>query len=177
MSCCDCQGKGQEELNLIEQFPEKREQLEAYIESLDISDDREKNRGFLIQSLHKAQDIFGYLPLSVQLFVADKLKLHLSEVYGVISFYSYFTDKPVGKYKINVCTGTACFVKGAGAILEEFKRYLNIECGETSRDRKFSLGALRCVGACSLAPVVMVNEKVYGKVSTKMVPDIISECK
>jgi NADH:ubiquinone oxidoreductase subunit E len=94
----------------------------------------------------------------------------------VISFYSYFTDKPVGKYKINICTGTACFVRGADAILEEFKRLLVLEEGETSSDKKFSLGGLRCVGACSLAPVVMVNEKVYGKVTTKMVAEIISEC-
>jgi NADH:ubiquinone oxidoreductase subunit E len=95
----------------------------------------------------------------------------------VISFYSYFTDKPVGKYKINVCTGTACFVKGSGAVLEEFKRLLVLEEGETSPDEKFSLGGLRCVGACSLAPVVMVNDRVYGKVTTKMVAEIISECK
>lgn len=172
---CKCQEH--EELNLLEQFPDKKVLLESYLDSLPLTDDREKNRGFLIQSLHKAQNIFGYLPESVQLLVAGKLKLHLSEVYGVISFYHYFTTIPVGKYKINVCTGTACFVKGSGAVLDELKRYLNIEEGETSKDKKFSLGGLRCVGACSLAPVVMVNEKVYGNVTTKMVPEIISECK
>ncbi|MHB9139721.1 MAG: NADH-quinone oxidoreductase subunit NuoE family protein [Victivallaceae bacterium] len=172
---CKCQEH--EELNLLEQFPDKKVLLESYLDSLPLTADREKNRGFLIQSLHKAQNIFGYLPESVQLFVASKLKLHLSEVYGVISFYHYFTTTPVGKYKINVCTGTACFVKGSGAVLDELKRYLNIEEGETSKDKKFSLGGLRCVGACSLAPVVMVNEKVYGNVTTKMVPEIISECK
>ncbi len=172
-----CQCQNHEELNLLEQFPEKKVQLESYLDSLPLSDDREKNRSFLIQSLHKAQNIFGYLPESVQLLVSGKLKLHLSEVYGVISFYHYFTTTPVGKYKINVCTGTACFVKGSGAVLDELKRYLNIEEGETSKDKKFSLGGLRCVGACSLAPVVMVNEKVYGNVTSKMVPEIISECK
>lgn len=172
---CKCQEH--EELNLLEQFPDKKVLLESYLDSLPLTDDREKNRGFLIQSLHKAQNIFGYLPESVQLLVAAKLKLHLSEVYGVISFYHYFTTTPVGKYKINVCTGTACFVKGSGAVLDELKRYLNIEEGETSKDKKFSLGGLRCVGACSLAPVVMVNEKVYGNVTSKMVPEIISECK
>jgi NADH:ubiquinone oxidoreductase subunit E len=172
---CKCQEH--EELNLLEQFPDKKVLLESYLDSLPLTDDREKNRGFLIQSLHKAQNIFGYLPESVQLLVAGKLKLHLSEVYGVISFYHYFTTTPVGKYKINVCTGTACFVKGSGAVLDELKRYLNIEEGETSKDKKFSLGGLRCVGACSLAPVVMVNEKVYGNVTSKMVPEIISECK
>ncbi len=175
MSCCDC--KANQKKNLITEFPEKTKQLSAFIDALGIGDDRDKNRGFLIESLHEAQAVFGYLPRAVQQFVADKLKLHLSEVYGVISFYSYFTDKPVGKYKINVCTGTACFVRGADAVLEEFKRLLVLEQGETSPDEKFSLGGLRCVGACSLAPVVMVNEKVYGKVTTKMVAEIISECK
>ena len=160
---CECKECGQK--TLVEEFPEKRTQLEEYIATLPLSDDREKNRGFLIQTLHKAQEIFGYLPLDLQHFVADKLKLHLSEVNGVISFYSFFTDKPVGRYKINICTGTACFVKGAGQLVEEFKRYLNLNLGETSRDRKFSLGGLRCVGACSLAPVVMVNDKVYGNVT------------
>jgi len=174
MSCCDC--KAGQKRNLITEFPEKTKQLSAFIDALEIGDDRDRNRGFLIESLHEAQHIFGYLPRAVQQFVADKLKLHLAEVYGVISFYSYFTDKPVGKYKINVCTGTACFVKGSGAVLEEFKRLLVLEEGETSPDEKFSLGGLRCVGACSLAPVVMVNDKVYGKVTTKMVAEIISEC-
>lgn len=162
--------------NLVWDEPEKRAELESYIDGLALTDDPEKNRGFLIQSLHRAQSIFTYLPESVQLFVADKLKLHLSEVYGVISFYSYFTDQPVGKYRISVCTGTACFVKGAGKILEEFQRHLGIEEGQTSDDLRFSLGGLRCVGACSLAPVVMVNDKVYGNVTTKMVPDIIDDC-
>ena len=175
MSCenCDCGGK---KPDLLTQFPEKLKKLNEYIATLPLGEDVDKNRGYLIQVLHKAQEIFSYLPLELQLHVADKLGLHLSEVYGVISFYSYFTDKPVGKFKINVCTGTACFVKGAGNILEEFKRYLHIEEGETTDDEKFSLGGLRCVGACSLAPVVMVNDKVYGNVTTQMVPEIIHEC-
>ncbi len=172
-SCCNCST----ELDLLEKYPDKKKELTEYIETLPLTDNKEENRGFLIQTLHKAQEIFTYLPRSVQLFVADKLKLHLSEVYGVISFYSFFTDKPVGKFKINVCMGTACFVKGAGPILDEFKRYLNLDEGETSKDLKFSLGGLRCVGACSLAPVVIVNEKVYGNVTKEMVPEIINECK
>ena len=172
--CCPSGPIGSD--NLVVDEPEKRAELEAYIDSLPLTEDAERNRGFLIQCLHRAQSVFGYLPESVQLFVADKLRLHLSEVYGVISFYSYFTDQPVGKYRINVCTGTACFVKGAGKILEEFQRHLGIEEGQTSDDLRFSLGGLRCVGACSLAPVVMVNDKVYGNVTTKMVLDIIDDC-
>jgi NADH:ubiquinone oxidoreductase subunit E len=157
-------------------MPDKKQELDAYISTLPIGEDKEQNRGLLIQTLHKAQEIYTYLPESVQLHVSNALGLHLSEVYGVISFYSYFTDKPVGKYKINVCTGTACFVKGADKILEEFSRYLGLKEGETSEDRKYSLGGLRCVGACSLAPVVMVNDRVYGNVDTKKVPGIIEDC-
>jgi len=172
MSCnCSCK-----KLNLIDKYPEKTQELSTYIDSLPLGNDVDKNRGFLIQSLHKAQHIFSYLPEEIQEYVARRLKLHLSEVYGVISFYSYFTDKPVGKYKINVCTGTACFVRGSDRILKEFKRYLNIDEGETSVDQNFSLGGLRCVGACSLAPVVIVNDKVYGNVTPKMVPEIINSC-
>lgn len=169
---CECGG----EVDLIASLPEKTAELTAYIDSLPVSGDRDRDRGLLIQCLHRAQDIFSYLPVSVQLFVADKLGLHLSEVYGVISFYSYFTDKPVGRYKINVCLGTACFVRGADKISAEFQRFLNIKEGEMTPDGKFSLGGLRCVGACSLAPVVMVNDKVYGEVTAKMVPEIIGEC-
>ena len=155
----------------------KKNELNKYIESLPISADINKNRGYLIQCLHKAQGIFGFLPEEVQQIISNKLRLDISEVYGVISFYSFFTDVPKGKFQINVCMGTACFVKGADKILNEFSNLLKIKSGETSNDMKFSLGGLRCVGACSLAPVVMVNEKVYGNVTTKMVADIIAEYK
>ncbi len=171
--CKECQTKK----SIIEIYPEKTQELASYIRELPLTESSEFNRGFLIQCLHKAQSIFGFLPEEVQLFVADKLKLHLSEVYGVVSFYTFFTTVPQGKYKISVCTGTACFVKGAGQILDEFKRYLNVEEGKTTEDMKYSLGILRCVGACSLAPVVMVNDKVYGNVTPKMVPEIIDDCK
>lgn len=172
MSCCTCsRDKG-----LLAEFPEKKKELEAYIDALDLSCDLEKRKGYLIQCLHRAQAIFGYLPLEIQELVGLKLRLQQSDVYGVISFYSYFTILPVGKYKINVCTGTACFVKGADKILEEFTRALNIHQGETTPDKKFTLGGIRCLGACSLAPVVMVNDKVYANVTPKMVAKIISEC-
>ena len=169
-TCCDKRD------TLIEEMPEARQELEAYLDSLPLTDDAARNRGFLIQSLHKAQDLFGYLPESVQLLVANRLGIHLSQVYGVISFYSYFSDTPSGDFRINVCTGTACYVKGAGKILEEFSRLLGIEEGQTTGDMRFSLGGLRCVGACSLAPVVMVNERVYGNVTAKMVPEILNDC-
>ncbi len=175
MSCSSCAAEPCAE-TLARETPEKFAELKAYLDSLEIDPDSTRNRGFLIQSLHRAQHIYGYLPTSVQAYIAERLGIHRSEVYGVISFYSYFTDRPVGRFKINCCTGTACFVKGANKILDEFKRHLNIKEGETTPDGKFFLGALRCVGACSLAPVVMVNERVYGNVTTKMVADILEDC-
>lgn len=156
--------------------PEKFKELDRYIDSLPLGPDADYNRGFLIQTLHHAQQTFGYLPAEVQQHIADRLKLFRSEIYGVISFYSYFTDKPIGRHKINVCTGTACFVKGANKIVDEFRRKLNIREGETTPDGKFFLGVLRCVGACSMAPVVMVNERVYGHVTPDMVEKIIENC-
>lgn len=170
--CSCCSGCGAMPPELKRKFDE----LDRYIAELHPDDNPDRSRGFLIQILHRAQGLFGYLPEDVQKFVASRLKLSPAEVYGVISFYSYFTDKPVGRYKINVCTGTACFVKGASKVLDEFKRSLNIREGETTEDGKFFLGALRCVGACSLAPVVMVNDKVYGNMTAEKVADILKEC-
>lgn len=168
--------KTSDQVGLILEFPEKVKELDAFIGELLAKDETVASKGHLIESLHKAQELFGYLPIEVQSHVARVLKLHLTEVYGVVSFYSYFTDEPQGKYKINICTGTACFVKGAGKLVEEFSRYIGIHEGETSDDLKFSLNGLRCVGACSFAPVVLVNDKVYGNVTNKMVPEIIQEC-
>ena len=133
------------------------ESLEEFINSL------ETLEGELIAVLHKAQGLFGFLPREVQVFVAKKLNLAVSKVYGVVSFYSYFTMTPKGKYRIAVCMGTACYVKGAEKILNEFKKELEIEVGETTPDGLFSIDSLRCVGACGLAPVVLVGEDVYGR--------------
>lgn len=120
------------------------------------------NQSSLIEVLHKSQEIFGYLSEEVQSYVAYRLNVPVTKVYGVVTFYSYFTTKPRGKYVINICMGTACFVKGANLILEEFERKLNIKAGETTENGKFTIEVLRCVGACGLAPVVTVNDKVYG---------------
>ena len=111
--------------------------------------------------MHTAQGIFGYLPKEVQLHIADRLEVSPSKVYGVVSFYSYFTTEPIGEYKISVCLGTVCFVKGAGSVNKlQFEKQLGIKAGETTKDLKFTLEGLRCVGACGLAPVVVVNGKV-----------------
>jgi NADH-quinone oxidoreductase subunit E/NADP-reducing hydrogenase subunit HndA len=132
-------------------------------------------KGELINVLHKAQGLFGYLPAEVQEVIAKELNVSVAQVYGVVTFYSFFSMIPKGVHPISICLGTACYVRGAEKVLEEFRRQLNIQVGETTPDGKFSISCLRCVGACGLAPVVMVGEKVYGRVSPEGVRDIISE--
>lgn len=147
----------------------------GFLELQDYIDSIKDKRGALISVLHKAQSIFGYLSDEVILFVSEKLDLPTSKIYGVISFYSYFTTKPRGEKVVNICLGTACFVRGADAIMKEFERELNIHTGETTEDMKYTLSGLRCIGACGLAPVVMINDKVYGRVEVDQVQKIIDE--
>ncbi|MFH0760549.1 MAG: NAD(P)H-dependent oxidoreductase subunit E [Bacteroidota bacterium] len=129
----------------------------------------------LINVLHQAQGIFGYLPAEVQEIVARELKIPVAKVYGVVTFYSFFTMIPKGQHPISICMGTACYVRGSEKVLDEFKRKLKVQVGETTSDGKFSLNCLRCVGACGLAPVVMVGDKTYGRVSPDGVQEILSE--
>ncbi len=136
-----------------------------------------KKKGALISVLHKGQEIFGYLPVEVQKFVAEKLNLSTAKVYGVVSFYSFFTMVPKGKYPISVCMGTACFVRGADKVLKEFEEKLGIKAGETTPDGLYSIDALRCVGACGLAPVVLVGDEVYGKDKARDVYGILERHK
>jgi NADP-reducing hydrogenase subunit HndA len=132
-------------------------------------------KGELINVLHKAQSIFGYLPAELQEVIAKELNVSVAHVYGVVTFYSFFTMIPKGKHPVSICLGTACYVRGAEKVLDEFKKELKINVGQTTADGKFSLSCLRCVGACGLAPVVMVGEKVYGRVSPEGVKDIFAE--
>lgn len=151
-----------------EELPkEKFDELEAFIEGLGTT------KGALIEILHKAQSLFGYLPRDVQLFVARKLGIPGAEVFGVVSFYSYFTTKPRGKHTISVCMGTACFVKGADKIMERLKEKLKIESNEITEDGLFTLKDIRCVGACGLAPVLMIDDKVYGRVKEEELDSIL----
>ena len=136
-------------------------ELDAFIAGLGIDAKDARRRGHLIQVLHRAQHIFGYLPREVQLHVAEKLFLTEADVSGVVSFYNYFTTEPKGKYVIDICLGTACYVKGSEKVLEELERVLGIKADtQPTADGLFSLSALRCVGACGLAPVMRVNGKV-----------------
>ena len=131
--------------------------------------------GELIAILHECQSKLGYLPEPVQRVIAGKLHIPASKVYGVVTFYSFFTMTPKGKFPISVCLGTACYVRGADKLLEEFKRVLGIDVGQTTPDGKFSLDCLRCVGACGLAPVATIGEKVYGRLNPADIKKIVEE--
>ncbi len=125
--------------------------------------------------LHQTQHEFGYLPAEVQEVIASELNIPVAKVYGVVTFYHFFTMVPKGRHPVSICTGTACYVRGAEKVLEEFRKNLKIEVGQTTPDGKFSLSCLRCVGACGLAPVVMIGEKVYGRVAPEGVKEILKE--
>ncbi len=131
--------------------------------------------GELITILHETQGMYGYLPEEIQRIIARKLGIPASKVYGVVTFYSFFTMTPKGRYPISVCLGTACYVRGSEPLLEEIKRTLGIDVGQTTPDGKFSLDCLRCVGACGLAPVVTIGEKVYGRLQPKDIKKILEE--
>jgi NADP-reducing hydrogenase subunit HndA len=131
----------------------------------------------LINVLHKAQSYFGYLPAEVQEIVANEMKIPIAKIYGIVTFYSFFSMLPKGKYPISVCLGTACYVRGAEKVLDEFKKNLKIQVGEVTGDNKFSLNCLRCVGACGLAPVVQIGDKTYGRVAPEKVKEILDEFK
>ncbi len=146
-------------------------EIDSYIESL------EDKQGSIIHILHKAQEAFGYLPKELQLYIARKVDLPASKVNGIVSFYSFFSQEPSGKYSISVCMGTACFVKGSDVVLSAFKNKLQLNDKKVTDDMKFSIRDVRCIGACGLAPVVVVNEKIYGHVTEKEVDNIIKEYK
>ena len=132
-------------------------------------------QGTLIAALHRAQDLYGYLPTEVMSHVAQELQVPEAYVYGVATFYSYFTLTPRGKYPVGVCMGTACYVKGSAAILSAVEKQLDIKTGETTDDGLFSLVETRCIGACGLAPVITVGEDVYGRLTANQIPEILEK--
>lgn len=148
---------------------EQEEQL------LKVIADHRDDKGALMPVLQHAQEIYGYLPIEVQNIVARELDVPLEKVYGVVTFYSQFSLYPKGKYKVSVCLGTACYVKGSGDIFSKLTELLSIESGECTPDGKFSLDACRCVGACGLAPVLMVNDDVYGRLTVDDVASVIGK--
>lgn len=150
---------------------EKFRELDTFIESLGTTE------GSLISVLHKAQSIFGFLPAEIQSYVGKKLNLPAAKVNGVVTFYSYFTETPKGEHVVQLCLGTACFVRGAENLLKKLEEQLKIKAGQTTADGKFSIDALRCVGACGLAPVIIVDGKVFGRVTPDQIDDILAQYK
>lgn len=156
--CCCCGGVDERDKKL-------QEIIEKYKDT----------KGALIPVLHEAQEVYGYLPMSVQKKVSEGLNIPLEEIYGVVTFYTQFSLNPKGKYQIQVCLGTACYVKGANLILEKLQEKLGIDVGECTEDGLFSLDGCRCIGACGLAPVITINEDVYGRLTPDEIEGILDK--
>ncbi|MBQ8619871.1 MAG: NADH-quinone oxidoreductase subunit NuoE [Clostridia bacterium] len=148
---------------------EKFEALQLVIDEL------RNEPGALMPIMQRAQDIFGYLPEEVQNYIAKELDIPVSDIYGVATFYAQFNLEPKGKYIISVCMGTACYVKGSQQVLDKLEEVLEIPAGRTTKDGMFTLNATRCLGACGLAPVIMVNDDVYGRLTPDQIPGIIAK--
>ena len=146
-----------------------------YLELDKVIETNKGQKGAVMMTLQSAQDIFGHVPKDVQIRIAEGLGVPLSEVYGVATFYAQFTLEPAGKYIISVCMGTACYVKGSQKVLDKLSEELNVPVGKTSADGLFTLNATRCLGACGLAPVMTVNEEVYGRLTPDDIPGIIAK--
>lgn len=156
--CCEC-GKEDQRLQKVKKI------IEEY----------KSAKGALIQVLHKIQDTYGYLPEDILKMVSEELNVSMTEIYGVASFYSLFSLEAKGEHVIRVCLGTACYVKGAQHVIDELGKQLKVEVGKTTGDGKFTLEATRCLGACGLAPVMMIDEKVYGRLTPELISGILEE--
>lgn len=157
-NCCCCADKNAQKL---------QEVIEKYRDT----------KGALIPVLHEAQEIYGYLPMNVQKQISEGLNIPLTEIYGVVTFYTQFSLQPKGRFKVSICMGTACYVKGASHILDKLQEKLGIHVGECTDDGKFSLDACRCIGACGLAPVMMINDDVYGRLTPDEIEGILDKYK
>lgn len=142
-----------------------------------VIDKHKDEQGALIPILQEAQEIYGYLPIEVQEIIADKMNVPLEKIYGIVTFYSFFNLYPKGKYQISICLGTACYVKGSQKVLDKVSEVLGIEPGQCTHDGLFSLDTCRCIGACGLAPVMLVNDDVYGRMTPLEVEDILAKYK
>lgn len=142
---------------------------------LKVIEEKKDEKGALMPILQKAQEIYGYLPVEVQTIISDNTGIPLEKIYGIVTFYAQFSLVPKGKYKISVCLGTACYVKGSGNIFNKLQKKLGISDGECTPDGKFSLEACRCIGACGLAPVITVNDDVYGRLTVDDIDAILEK--
>jgi len=152
-------------------------EAEKYVLLKDVIIDYERKESNLIQILHMAQAIFGYVPTEVQHFIADQMELSLSKVNSVLTFYSFFSTQPKGKYSVSICLGTACYVRGGKEVLNKLKSVLGIEVGATTEDKVFSLSVMRCIGACGLAPAMTINKKVFKQVNPNKIQRILGMLK
>jgi NADH:ubiquinone oxidoreductase subunit E len=148
---------------------------ERMVKIIEVIEQFRDMKGALIPVLHEVQDTFGYLPKEVLEFISEQLDLPMTEIYGVATFYSFFSLEPKGEHVIKVCLGTACYIKGAQGILDQLCQELNVKVQGTTADNSFTLDATRCLGACGLAPVITIGEKVYGRLSKKDIPKILKE--
>jgi NADH-quinone oxidoreductase E subunit len=153
------------------------EQKEKFAKLQKAIDEHKDQKGALMPVLQEAQEIFGCVPMDAQEYIADALGTTLSEVYGVATFYSQFSLRPKGRYVIGVCLGTACYVRGSQKVLDRVEKELGIKVGDTSEDGRFTLQATRCLGACGLAPVMMINDEVYGRLTEDEIPSILEKYK
>ena len=152
-------------------------EAEKYVLLKDVIVDYDRKESNLIQVLHMAQAIFGYVPAEVQHFIADQMELSVSKVNSVLTFYSFFSTLPKGKYSVSICLGTACYVRGGKEVLNKLKSVLGIDVGATTEDKVFSLSVMRCIGACGLAPAITINNKVYKQVNPNKIPRILGMLK
>lgn len=150
----------------------KLQELKDFMEAVKA---KYRPESYLIATLHKAQNLYGYLDTDVMELIANTMNIPTAHIWGVATFYHYFNLKPKGKYVISICLGTACYVKGAGEVLDALKDELRIKVGETTEDMLFTLQEARCLGACGLAPVIMINDKIYGELTPKKVKDVVAK--
>jgi NADH-quinone oxidoreductase subunit E len=141
----------------------------------DIISNNGNPKGSLIEVLHRAQETFGYLPKCVQLHIAKKMKIPVNQVHGIVTFYNYFTETPRGEHLIRICLGTACYVRDANKVIEALEKNLSTKVGNVTKDKKFSLEIVRCLGACALSPVVMIDNDIHKRMTSDRVPDVLSQ--
>ena len=157
---------------MIEITQNHRDELHGFIDEVS---QKEYSESYLIAVLHKVQSMFGYLPQELMDEVAEKMQIPTAHIWGVATFYHYFNLKPIGKHTVSVCMGTACYVKGADKILQAIKKHLGIEVGETTDDKLFTLQEARCLGGCGIAPVLMIDDKIYGELDSKKTVDLLNQ--
>ena len=157
---------------MTEMTQDRHDELCAFIDAVNQKDHAES---YLIAVLHKVQAMYGYLPREVMDVVAEKMGIPTAHIWGVATFYHYFNLEPIGRHIISVCMGTACYVKGADRVLQAIKKHLGIETGETTEDKLFTLQEARCLGACGIAPVIMIDDKIYGELDSKKTVDLLNQ--